>query len=253
MMEHQSGSFGISILTGKYILFNIYTYFIKSPVLILSLTFLISVLVGFRLLSFKTSMVYPGLFRGSFVWFILELHKLTMVYLPTRYLVSFYISMGFLISVVLAEVISGKYEYKKKPVFNYRTLAFLIIGMLFILNLSTYFRTYQRRSFQIKELNEYFAGYKFGDRPVLGAWAPSLTWECKARALPVWNDFLNYQSPLATFHPPIVISEPDQEDSNQAYSSQGINLNQASDSVRTSHVGKWILNIYWISSLPVNN
>jgi hypothetical protein len=109
-----------------------------------------------------------------------------------------------------------------------------------------YIDTFRHRTFVIRNANEYLARSLQPNDVVLGAWAPSLTWDSKSKALPVWNNFLNYKDPIIKFQPKAVIAETDEQDSEQAYTSQGINLQDLADSTKTVKIGQWKVKIYWL-------
>lgn len=243
MMAHQSGEFTFSGKIWEYIRFNLDYHFLKGWLQWFVYIFLALLVVGFVFLKRAKSKRYPVLFFSSLLWFLLEMHKLMMVYLPTRYQVSLFASMGLLMSVV-------SYELLSFPPARIRVLAkigtiTLLITMT-VINIINYSDTYRHRTFIIRETNEYLARNLSQDDMVIGAWAPSLTWGTKAKAIPVWNNFLNYQDPVNKFHPKAVIAETDEQDSEQAWSSQGINLPELSDSTRTVRIGQWAVRIYWL-------
>ena len=103
------------------------------------------------------------------------------------------------------------------------------------------------RQYTIRETNKYVACSAGKDDVIIGAWAPSLTWESKSRAIPVWNNFLNYEDPVRRFNPKAIIAETDEQDSEQAYKNQGIDIRNISDSARTVKIGHWNLGIYWVN------
>ena len=244
MMAHQSGTFNITGKTWEYIRFNFSYHFLKGWMQWIFYFFFFMAVMGFILLIKTKSLRYKILFFSSFTWFLMEMHKMTMVYLPTRYQVSLLASMGLLMSIV-------SYEIIRRPVAKYRIpariAAITILFSIFSVNVFHYFDSLRQRTYVIRDTNKYMAvNLNPGDR-VLGAWAPSLTWDSKARAIPVWNHFLNYQDPIATFRPRAVIAETDEQDSEQAYKSQGIILEELADSIKTTRIGQWDTRIYWIS------
>jgi hypothetical protein len=243
MMVHQSGEFVLSKKMWEYIHFNLDYHFIKGWIQWFCYFFLILLVAGFFILNKTPSKRYPVLFFSSLAWFFLELHKLTMAYLPTRYQVSLFVSMGLLISVVSHELLTVSFKRGRMLV---RTAAVAIISIIVFINIYNYTDTLQHRTYSISETNEYLARSLGPDDIVLGAWAPSLTWSSKSRALPVWNNFLNYEDPVNTFKPGVIIAEIDEQDSEQAWSGQGINLREIADSSRTVRIGQWDLVIYWI-------
>jgi hypothetical protein len=245
MMIYQSGTFFLNEKTLEYISFNLEHYFFYGSNTVYSIVLLISIATGFIYL-FKTSSIwFKSSFIISLVWLVVELHKITMVYLPTRYQVSIFLAAGLIIALVVAEIINrGMSNIRIKPHMMITTSVMLFIMLVF--NSIDYSAALNRRGYNIREANEYLANYHLEDDVVLGAWAPALTWKSKSMALPVWDQFLNYQDPIQTFHPRIIISETDEEDSNQAYLNQEIDLNHIADSTKIIRIGQWDIAIYWI-------
>jgi len=243
MMAHQSGEFTFSGKIWEYIRFNLNYHFLKGWIQWFVYIFLALLLAGFLVLKHTPSKRYPILFFSSLVWFLLELHKLAMIYLPTRYQVSLFVSMGLLMSVVSYELLSWPAARTRTFV---RILTIAVLFTMTVINGYNYIDTFRHRTFVIRDTNEYLAAGLQPDDVVLGAWAPSLTWDSRSKALPVWNNFLNYRDPVAKYHPRVVIAETDEQDSEQAWSSQGIDLGALSDSTRTLKIGQWEINIYWM-------
>jgi hypothetical protein len=243
MMAHQSGEFTLSGKIFGYIGFNIGYHFLIGWVQWFVYIFLALLITGFLLLKKTKSRRYPVLFISSLVWFLLELHKLTMVYLPTRYQVSLFMAMGLLMSVVLQELFMWPVPRTRLLA---RIMAITAILIMITINAYNYIDTLNHRTFAIRDTNKYLAARLQPGVVVLGAWAPSLTWDSKSKALPVWNNFLNYQDPITKYHPRVVIAETDEQDSEQAWSGQGINLQALSDSSGTLQIGHWDVRIYWM-------
>ena len=179
------------------------------------------------------------LFVLSTLWVIVECSKLTMLYLPSRYLVGYYFAAGFMCSVVVLEL------HAQKQLVGRTGLA---IMLLFVTaNGIQYAQVFERRAFSIQAINNYFSSaIKNSSRPVMGPWSPSSTWDCRARCIPVWKNFMNDKDLFNRFHPQAIISEPNESESNGAYSSQGIDLKQLSDSSRNFHLGRWEVTVYWM-------
>lgn len=246
MMVHQSGTFGISGETIDLIEFNLREFFLKGPSLYLTILFLLMLFLSILLYRNGATRKFKVLLPAALAWNLLELHKILMVYLPTRYQLSLLVSIGFTISLILAEAFEGKSMLPDmvKKIFRYSAV-FIVMSVL-ILQVVSYQKTLSNRTFEIREVNRYLASCSGEEDTVIGAWAPSFTWKSNSRSFPVWNGFLNFQDPLNSFHPRAIVSEPDEEDSNQAYLHQSIDLNLISDSVKTFKIGLWDVNIYWV-------
>jgi hypothetical protein len=247
MMAHQSGGFELSHKTWEYFQFNLIQFMFSDYNILFTLSFIACMGIGVFMLFRKSSSHYPTLFKATIIWLVLELHKLTMVYLPTRYQISLFVSMGLIIAIVIHELIISENLLKGKYLKMLARPAIIIwIVIFFILNLSDYGRSLKNRTYHIREANHYLATTLGKEELSIGAWAPSITWGSKSKAIPVWGGFLNDEDPLNQLRPRVVVSEPDEQDSEQAYSNQGIDLLSESDSLRTFQIGNWAVNVYWL-------
>jgi hypothetical protein len=243
MMAHQSGEITFSARIFRNIGFNLSYHFIKGWLQIFIYLFIILIITGFAILKKTTNRKYPLYFFSALTWFILELHKLMMVYLPTRYQVSLLVSMGLLMSVVINEMLQMNFIHKKIPA---KPLAVSFLLILFTINIYNYSDELTHRTYAIREANRYLAQHLTKNDLVLGTWGAALTWESGSKALPVWNNFLNYKDPIYTYHPKLVVSETDEQESEQAWKSQGIDLKSLSDSVKVVRIGQWNVGMYWL-------
>ncbi len=201
--------------------------------------------VGVLLFFYKNSnKFYKKIFLGLSLWLLLEFHKLTMMYLPTRYLVSLIFCMAAINSLVVFEIFRLLLFEKKNQKWVFIPSLIFVIALFF--NLKNYHGAYERRTFDIRKINQYLSKYEFGNRPIIGAWAPSLTWKTKAKTYPVWGKYFNDQDILTKQKPAIIISELDESDSSQAYQSQNIQIDQHADSIRYFQVHNFKLKVLWM-------
>ena len=210
--------------------------------------FPVGVLLFFRKTSTpakKPDRFYKKIFLGLSLWLLLEFHKLTMMYLPTRYLVGLIFCMAAINSLVVFEIFRLFLLEKKHQRWIFLPSLFFVIVLFF--NLNNYQNAYERRTFDIRKINQYLAQYEFGDRPIIGAWAPSLTWKTEAKTYPVWGKYFNDENILTKQKPVIIISELDESDSSQAYRSQNIQIDQHADSIRYFQIHNFKLKILWMS------
>lgn len=252
--EEASGKYEVLLSMPKTIAFNIVMVLFSSDTWICNALFLCCFITGVYVFLNTSDHHYKLLFLLSLVWLIMELHKLTMIYLPSRYLVSYYFAAGFLSSVVISKMIFQPENIFRKPFFMPLSITashlkyagiFLLLSFM-LLNSINYLTIYFRRQYNIAFANEYFTqSLTAKDDLVLGPWAPSLTWNSQAISKPVWRDFMNDKN-IFDQQPRVILSEPGEEESNQAYSSQGIDLTEHADSVRSIEVGRWKINIYWL-------
>ncbi|MFC1731215.1 hypothetical protein ACFL6I_12845 [candidate division KSB1 bacterium] len=172
------------------------------------------------------------------VWVLIELHKIPMVYLPTRYFLSLIIASGLLIAVVFAGL-AHLNRYLK-----YITI--IIVLLVIAQNTISNYEVYKRQSWDIKYVNDYLSQYDFQEQPVIGSWASTMSWDSKAITFPVWNNYFNYKDPINTYNPRIVVSENDESESDHTYESQGIDLKTVSDSSRIFKIWRYTVIVYWM-------
>lgn len=199
-------------------------------------------IAGIIIFFSNSSSIYRKLFCSVSLWILFESHKMFMTYLPSRYLVSLLFANGFLASLILWEVLKEKRW--ESPVFRMPAIFLLVIITTY--NAFTWYQTYYRRTWEMEKAEEYLLQYDFKGRHIAGAWATATAWKCKAITFPVWNDYFNYTNVLPTWQPVMVIAEDDEGDTGGAFISDGINLNQFADSIKTFQVNHWNLNFYWI-------
>lgn len=194
--------------------------------------------------TINNSLRYLLLF--SFCWILIEFHKLPMVYLPMRYMVSFYFAIGLFISGACIHLLLKKQ-------WLWKGIALAILAVLLIKNVQSYYQSYERRAYTLKNANAYLAAHDLANTKVIGPWSNALTWESKSISFPIWNDFLTTDNPIGSFEPRIIISEPEEEDSGNAYKNLGIDLAAISDSVREMTIAYWKVNIYWLKADSVQH
>lgn len=171
------------------------------------------------------------------LWTLLEMHKFLMVYLPSRYLVSFYFSVSLLASVSIVLLLQTRIKASKY-------IVLISIVTLMVFGSIEYHKLYTGRLFEMKAATK-----RFGSLPeksvVLGAWAPSYTWNSKVYAYPVWYGFLNYSdSFIKVNNKAIIFSEKDQAESNFAWKSLQINIDSTHQQIDRLKAGKWRINVY---------
>lgn len=224
--------------------------FHSKPLLVFSILSYISIAVGIFYLFLKPGKHFSFLFISLMVWLIFETHKLGMTYLPTRYLVSMFFAMGMIISLVTFETLRSK--SLTLPYAIGKLLAAIMILILSIQNGKNYTDAFSRRTFAIHDINQYLASVDLGEGPVIGAWAPSLSWNSKALSYPVWKGYFNDKAIFEEIKPRLIVAEVDEEDSGQAFLSNGIDLDAHADSIRHFRVNHWDLKLVWVKQLGNN-
>ncbi len=226
----------------EYIFFNNYLKYY-------TISFIILFLSGILYSAFTQSNRFRFLFIGLTCWILVELHKLSMTYLPSRYLLSLYFAMGLLMSLVLLQLIT--INRKDKPIYSIKVLVVLFLVAFGIKNSIDYSSSFKRRTFVISEINDYLGKYDFQNKPIVGAWAPSLSWKSKAISFPVWKGYFNEKDVIKLSNPAVIIAETDEEDSNQAFSSQGVDIDLYADSIKYFTINRWKLKLLWINQSQI--
>ncbi len=175
---------------------------------------------------------------GLLAWIMLEGHRFLLVNPPTRYLIPLFAS-------VLALSAFGITQWKDSN--TRRVIGVCVIVGFSFYNLSFYTESLARRTFVMDEIGSYLEATNMKESTVLGVWATGLAAKTEAHTLPVWNNFMNYNDPIFTYKPRVVISESNEAESSQAFISQDINLEAISDSIRHFDIWRYHVNIYWIS------
>ncbi len=245
MLEEQSGGVRLSEKTWDTVKYIVEHIFFARKNRLFTIVFLLSLVTGGYLVFKKSSRNFLIAYQFIGCWILLETHKLVMNYLPTRYLTSTYMAMAVMIAIVFAELLFNQDILRGRV---RRWLVALVAGVLLILvvdNGVTYMKEYRARSFGIYQTRVYLSKFDLEGKAILGNWAPSLYWSADAQVVPVTLKNWHRIKPLENYQPVLIIEEPDEGGSNQAYRSNGVDLSAISDSVRQVTVGKWTLNLYW--------
>lgn len=247
MQNQASGRFAEWEFLKPIILENYNRYFTQPFLTPLLYLFYIALPTGILLYFINPGKVFKSLFPISLLWVILESHKLAIHFVPSRYLVSGYVAIGLLVSIVMVESLQRFiFSEKKKPSIRYLGwISFVSLLWLFYNHGISYTGLLNRRTYQIYQVNQYLSQFQTQGITAAGPWAPSLTWNTKIRAVPVWSGFLNDRNIEEKLNPVIIFSEPDEADSEQAFMKDGIDLSKA-DSVKHFQIGRWPVNLYWM-------
>lgn len=247
IMKNQAGNrFGFGIYFWQIVAENFNRYFTAVYVQPLWITFVFSLPLGIYLWIKGTHRMFNRIFLFSLLWFIVELHKITIHHVPSRYLLSAYVAMLLLSSTVFYGIYQFYREHKGTRLKYLFKISFLGLILLISSHLTNYTQAFKRRTFQVKNLNNYLYHYNTKNFVAIGPWAPTVTWNTKIRSFPVWKDFLNYQDIKVKYHPDIVVTEPGEADSDGAFCADNFDIVNESDSVKMTWIGKWPVHIYWM-------
>ena len=176
------------------------------------------------------------LFGVALLWFLMELHKIPMSYMPHRYLVSAYSSIGLMTALFVTVFIrQGRLS---------AVLAIVAVCFLAAWQLNHTREAYERRTYDLRAVNSYLKEYDWKGKTITGAWGPSAAWGTKARVFPVWYDFVNDERAMDAR---MIMAESDQEDSDRSLIMQGIDIAEHTDSVRRFHIWRYEVDLHWLS------
>jgi hypothetical protein len=181
---------------------------------------------------------YRTLFVFAFFWLLMELPKIGMYYIPFRYLLSFIMAMGIIIVVLL----SSAFRLKQIWVIA----SGLIVAGLLVSNTIYNVEAFSHRSYEIKAANTYFSERVPEGTTVLGAWAPTFTWDAQVKCVPVWNNYMNFDHPIEKYKPSAIVSEMDESESDRYYESNGYRLFLMNDSSKIMGVWRYNIAFYWL-------
>lgn len=219
--------------------FNFNTRFLRDGLCVIDILLPISMIIAVFLLFVKRDIKLKVPILFGFIWLFVELNKVIITNVPTRYCLSLFFASIFFISFVITEMSS----YKK---YLFKAVLFIIL-LVCIYQLSFSYKAYHRRTYVVQKINNYLNTCNIGEQVIIGGWAPTLAGNTKALTLPVWNHYFGSHDPIHTYKPRMVISEFDETDSDHAYSSQGIDLKSIADSSKAVKINKYILKLYWIN------
>lgn len=213
----------------------------NEPVLFFSLSILlyltIMALIGYFIKANKntSTITTNNLLLFSGIWLLIELHKLPVLNLPSRYLVSSFLVVS-ITSVGIIELLSHT---------RLRILAKAMALLLVLFGAIAYRDALNRRSYTIHNLNQYIKATG-QTQPMLGTWAPTACWQGKNITMPVWENYFNDYGFIEKHRPVAIITEVDERDAESVFAKRGINLKQLSDSIRVFRIAEWDVAVHWL-------
>lgn len=211
-----------------------YVYFTLGSTLLCIVNFIISRDRILRTLSLLT-----------FVWALIEIHKFAMLFVPARYLSALLFAWGLFAAVQLVWAIKNALDYRAVSKIM-ATISVIFFLALIIQQAALLKKTYNERQFVMRDTNRMLQSIPFGNRPVIGPWAPALARETGARVIPVWYNYFNDKNILENLHPKVVITEADEGDSGGAYKNNGIDLQAIADSSKQVKIARFDLMVYFL-------
>jgi len=188
----------------------------------------------------QARLAWIGLMAPSFAWAIVEMHKLSLNYLPSRYIVSLLVAVSLFGA---AAICTRQRPLFKRPANLRHAAGLAVLVMAVALNAVFYVKSLRDRRYVIDGVQAALAAEgRWRGKLAMGPWAPTLFWGTGAVTKPIWHGAYNDRNILARFNPAAIVTEPDQQDSSQALSADGLRLPTHPD--LSLRVQSWNLQIY---------
>jgi hypothetical protein len=178
-------------------------------------------------------------------WMLIEATKLTTYWVPGRYLLSGVMAMLLYISIVAAEL----FQTARKNRMWFTVARVIAVSIIFIVvgnNIYQYYKKLDERKYLIRNINNLLLGSVKAEETILGPWAPAFSWECKARSIPIWENYLNDVNPIERFNPSLIITDEFLE---KMFEERHIDLKKLSwqrREIAINLLGRKPLTIYWL-------
>lgn len=183
-----------------------------------------------------------------FAWLCIELHKLAFSYLPSRLYLTLIVAFA-LFSVALLVSAIAKIEtrpFGAERFAAYRGMPIVLKSGMFLVLLANawlYGHALLGRTFVIRQAQlELNAAQEWEGKVVVGAWASSLFWGTEAVTKPVWAGYFNDRNILSSLHPVAIVTEPDEDNSDRAFSKDGITFSQPP--LYSYKIANWQVNVH---------
>ena len=180
-------------------------------------------------------------------WVLIELHKLTLSYLPSRYVLSLVMALGLLGACGLyaawhwVERRPDRAERNATASWRHGVAAVLVVVLG--LDVRDYAKALERRTYVIRDTQQRLAAEsRWNGQLVIGPWTSTLFWGSGALTKPVWKGYFNDGETLRQLRPVAIASEPDEGDSEGAYQAAGMTL--AQPPLWSVTVRDWTVNLH---------
>jgi hypothetical protein len=131
----------------------------------------------------------------------------------------------------------------KWPAHAPHAVGLAVLALAVTLNAALYVKSLLDRHYVIDAVQSALAADgRWRGKLAMGPWAPTLFWGTGAVTKPIWHGAYNDRNIVARFNPSAIVTEPDQQDSSQALSADGVRLPTQPD--LSLRVHSWNLQIY---------
>ena len=188
----------------------------------------------------QARLAWIGLMAPPFAWAAVEMHKLSLNYLPSRYVVSLLVAVSLLGA---AAICTRQRPLFGRPAHGAHAAGLVALAMVLALNAALYVKSLRDRRYVIDGVQTALAADgRWRGKLAMGPWAPTLFWGTGALTKPIWHGAYNDRDIVARFNPAAIVTETDQQDSSQALSADGLHLPTHPD--LSLRVHSWNLQIY---------
>ncbi len=197
----------------------------KKHLIFFQLAFVLALLmIPFALRGAKKT--FKILVLVSAAWLLLELHKVFILWLPTRYALSLLAAQGWFTALVLSRLL----QVKRKMLGGLALATILLLGGI---NMFDFYSFFKKATWQSQTIIDDVAAIDFKGRKAIGVWSTALVWNETAYLLPVWKEFLNDAlNPLETYNPKILMGHQPDISAEGVFPAKALQLESAATSVK---------------------
>lgn len=230
----------------KDMLYTLYFHVLRPVELrVFNVVVLISLMVGLYFYASRSATVHFKIMFGlTLAWLLIELHKFGMLYLPTRYLISFFFPAGLLVPVVLLEAHHrSKLSNTSRSIFYLLTLSAMV---LVVANAKDVLHSVGSRTYHIEYANQLVLSSQLGQRPIIGPWAPAVSWGSESVSYPIWKGYFNDQNIFSEHDPGLLVLEEGDPDAMNVLTNEVNDINMIADSTKLVQMGRWKVRMVWV-------
>ena len=235
--QSQNKFVSISQLPGN--IYLLVKYFFSGVLLPVSISFTVALILLFPFKEKIKTKDRAALIPALLIWLILESHKLSMSYLPTRY----FIPLIFAMMIFSAIVFSTAFANGGKTL---RAAIILLSAAFLTTNIFFYVKSYNRREYKLLSLSKKISRLHLENETALGNWSSSITWNSAIRTLPFIPDGFSDSLILQKEKPRFIALWNNRAEIEAFEKINNINLLNISDSIWHEKIGRFEVGIFWL-------
>ena len=220
-----------------YILLN--GVFFHKKLLPVTVFFVVSFIafVFYRKKIKDSGIIIPSLI----VWLILESHKLSMSYLPTRYFI------GFIFPLLIFSVFFTVYAFKEINLF-FKSVLIGLFTVIFFNNVSDYISSVKSRTYEISKINKEINSLNIQNKTAAGNWASTFCWDNNLRTIPIIDGEFNDTNVIGLYKPSFIAFVFDKNKIEHFNKNNHINLLKDSRKIEKHKIGRFTVGIFWLKT-----